>query len=46
MELIRFAAVIICAIGLVLYFVASNPKLARVGEIMFASGLFAVLLKL
>lgn len=35
-------SLIVCLLGLVLYFLpVNNPKVNRVGEIMFALGLFA-----
>jgi len=39
-----YLSVIIAVIGLLMYALASNPKVARIGEIAFAAGLFAFLL--
>jgi hypothetical protein len=36
-------AFLICVIGLIIYLTAANPKVMRVGEIMFALGLYACL---
>lgn len=35
---------LICVIGLIMYFVASNPKVQEIGRIMFWTGLLAFLL--
>lgn len=36
----------VALVGLVLYFVTTNPKLARVSEIMLAAGLLAFLIRI
>lgn len=42
----ELAAVIVCLAGALLYTLALHPKANRIGEIMFAVGLFIVLFKL
>lgn len=37
-------SLLVCVIGLLMYALSANPKLVRVGEIMFAAGLLAFLL--
>ena len=37
-------SLLICIIGLLVYALASNPKLVRIGEICFAAGLLVTLL--
>lgn len=37
-------SLLVCIIGLLMYALSANPKLVRVGEIMFAFGLLAFLL--
>ena len=39
-----FLSLIVCVVGLVLYFIASNPKVAEVGRVCFWTGLLAFLL--
>lgn len=39
-----FLSLIVAVIGLVIYFIATNPKVNEVGRICFFSGLFAFLL--
>lgn len=42
--MIIYLSLLICIIGLILYFVATNPKVIDIGRIMFAAGLLAFLL--
>jgi hypothetical protein len=37
-------SLLVCVIGLLMYALSANPKLVRVGEIMFDAGLLAFLL--
>lgn len=37
-------ALLVAVVGLVVFLAASNPKVARVGEILFAAGSLATLL--
>jgi hypothetical protein len=39
-----FLSLIVTAIGLIIYFVASNPKVSECGRVMFWTGLLAFLL--
>ena len=39
-----YLSLLVALIGLVMYAVSSNAKVARLGEIMFAAGLLAFLL--
>ena len=36
--------IIICVIGLIMYFIAANEKVQEIGRIMFWTGLLSVLL--
>ena len=38
-------ALLVALVGVLLYFMASNPKLVEVGLVMFATGLLAFLLQ-
>jgi Na+/phosphate symporter len=42
--MVAYLSLIVCVIGLVLYFVATNPKASEAGRIAFAFGLLAFLL--
>ena len=44
--MMKFASIICMLAGLALYLTTLNPKINRVGEIMFAVGLFITLWKL
>lgn len=44
MSMTIFASLLVAIIGLVTYFVASNPKLQEAGRIAYAAGLLATLL--
>ena len=39
-------SLLVAIIGLLMYALAGNPKLVRVGEIMFAAGLLAFLINI
>lgn len=39
-----FLSLIVAVIGLVIYFVATNPKVSECGRVMFWTGLLAFLL--
>lgn len=39
-----FLSLVVAVVGLVLYFIATNPKVSEAGRICFFSGLFAFLL--
>jgi Na+/phosphate symporter len=39
-----FIPLIICVIGLIMYFIATNPKVQEIGRIMFWTGLLAFML--
>jgi Na+/phosphate symporter len=39
-----YLPLLVCVIGLIMYFICSNPKLIEVGRIMFWTGLLAFLL--
>ena len=41
--LISIFALIVCIVGLLMFALSANPKVARIGEIMFAFGLLVVL---
>ena len=36
--------IIICVVGLIMYMIATNPKVAEVGRMMFWTGLLATML--
>lgn len=38
--ILLLSPLVVCIVGLLMYALASNPKLVRIGEIMFAVGLF------
>lgn len=42
--IVIYIAPLVAVVGLLLYALATNPKVARVGEIMFFAGLLATLL--
>jgi len=42
--MVGFLSLIIALLGVVIYFVASNPKVSEVGRIMFWTGTLAFLL--
>jgi Na+/phosphate symporter len=42
--MIIYLSLLVAVIGLVMYFICSNPKLEHVGEIMLCCGLLAFLL--
>jgi hypothetical protein len=37
-------SLLVCIIGLLMYALSANPKLVRVGEIMFAAGILAFII--
>ena len=39
-----YLPLLICVIGLIMYFICTNPKLIEVGRIMFWTGLLAFLM--
>jgi hypothetical protein len=41
-----YLSLIVSLIGVFIYILSANPKVARIGEIMFACGLLAFLLML
>jgi Na+/phosphate symporter len=41
---ISILALLVCIIGLLIYVLASNPKLSEIGRLMFFAGLLATLL--
>ena len=43
--MIIYLSLLVAVIGLIMYFVCSNPKAAEVGRIMFACGILAFLLR-
>jgi hypothetical protein len=45
--MVAYLSLVVCVIGLLIYlaFTPSNGRAARVGEIMFAAGLLAFLLR-
>jgi Na+/phosphate symporter len=40
-----YLAVVVCAVGAVVYLVATNPKFAELGRISFGAGLLTFLLQ-
>jgi hypothetical protein len=42
--MIIYLSLLFAIVGLIMYFIASNPKVQRVGEIMLAAGLLAFLI--
>lgn len=46
MDIIKFASIIVCIVGLIMYLMTLNPKANEVGRIMFAFGLLVTLMKL
>jgi Na+/phosphate symporter len=42
--MVAYLSIIIAVIGILMYFVSTNPKVQRVGEIMFGAGLLAFLI--
>ena len=44
--LLIITPLLVCLVGLLMYVLASNPKVAELGRIMFAVGLFVCMLGL
>lgn len=43
--MIVYLSLLVALIGLVMYFIAGNPKVARCGEMMFFAGMLAFLMR-
>jgi Na+/phosphate symporter len=41
--MVIYLSLLVCVIGLLMYALSANPKLVRIGEIMFFAGLLAFL---